>query len=506
MKDFIGLEQYIDDEYARRIDHRFHAKGCRVSPQLQGAQKESRELASRLGGRQPWASQTDLCWVVLLYKSGSIDKEHAAKLIRALRKTWDSNTGISGEERILEELNGDMDTASMVNYGRTLQEPMWRLRLRDGMLEIFDDILTLLEKTHELAEENLETIMVGQTHMNHGQPITYAHYMISVFDVIFRGLEQFEQAYRYTNLNTGGCGSCSGTTWPVDRSLMAELLGMDGVVVPTFDCEASQDHSLSMLFALSNIAVHISRCAMNHYIWALDEVDMIRTKPAMCGVSSFMPQKCDSGSVYEKVRIFASEIIGETNKAMTVLKGEPHMDVLPALGGPSYAISGMVSSRRCIRLFTYCLDNVILNKKRMLEIVKEGYSCATELVVYMVRELGYGGRLAHSIVATMVRMARQKGLKSFECTGEMLDEAAEYLSRKKPGIDTKTLQKCFDPAECIRTHNLLGGTAPEENRRLLSERKQMLETAFSRQQKRVKKVKDGLARLDREADNIAGTG
>ncbi len=284
---------------------------------------------------------------------------------------------------------------------------------------------------------------------------------------------------------------------------MAELLGMDGVVEPTFDCEFSQDHSLNMLFAFSNLAVHISRYAINHYIWALDEVEMIRTQPVMCGVSSFMSQKCDSGSAYEKVRMYSSELIGETTKAMTVLKGEPHMDVLPTMHGPQYAINGMVIGRRCVRLFKYCLDNVVLQKERMLEIVREGYSCTTELVVYMVRELGYGGRLAHSIVATMVRQAREKGIKAYECTGEMLDQAAEYLSQKKPGMDTETVRKCLDPVAFIHSHNQLGGTAPEENKRLLIERKKTLSDALKRQQRK-QNVADALARLDKEADAIAG--
>jgi len=504
MKDFIGLESYLDEDYAKRTDHRFHAMGCSMSPKLRGAEKESGELAKKMSGRQPWMSQTDLCWVVLLYRCGAIDQERAGKLIRAIRQTWDLDAGVSGEERILESVGGDMDLASTVNYGRTLQEPMWRLRLRDYMLEIFDDYLLLLGRIHELAVENLETIMIGQTHMNHGQPITYAHFMLSAFDGIFRGLEQFELAYSYTNKNTGGCGSCSGTIWPVDRKLMAELLGMDGVVEPTFDCESSQDHSLSILFALANTAIHASRYAMNHYIWALDEVDMIRSQPGMCGVSSFMPQKCDSGSAYEKVRIYASEIIGETTKAITLLKGEPHMDVLPALSGPNYACAGMNSARRCFRLFRYCLDKVVLQKERMLEIVKEGYSCATELAAYLVREKGYGGRRAHSIVATMVRQARQRGLKAYECTGEMLDEAAAYLDQNKPGLDTATVQKCFDPVAFIHSHSHLGGTAPKENKRLLEDRRKALDAARKRHQQRLKRRQDGLARLDKEAEEIAG--
>jgi argininosuccinate lyase len=502
MKDFIGLESYIDEEYARRIDHRFHSKGCAPSPDIRGAENAADELARKMSGRQPYMSQTDLCWVVLLYKCGAIDAARAAKLIGAIRETWDSEKGISGEERILDALDGDMDLASTVNYGRTLQEPMYRLRQRDYMLEIFDDYLALLAKVHELAGEHLDTIMIGQTHMNHGQPITLAHYLVSVFDGVYRGLEQFEQAYAYTNKNTGGCGSCAGTTWRVDRALMADLLGMDGVVEPTFDCESSRDHCLAILFSLSNTAIHISRYAMNQYIWALDEVDMLRSDPSLCGVSSFMPQKCDSGSMYEKVRMYAAEIMGEANKAMLVLRGEPHMDTLTALSAPNYAESGMHLARKCLRLYKYCLDHLVVQKERMLEIVREGYSCSTELVTYLVREHGYGGRLAHSIVATMVRQARQRGLKAYECTGEMLDAAADYLNQRKPGVSTAAVQECFDPIRFIHSHDQLGGTAPKENARLLNERRQILDAAIERYRQRLQRKNDGLARLQQQADAI----
>jgi argininosuccinate lyase len=379
---------------------------------------------------------------------------------------------------------------------------MFRLRQRDHMLEVFEDYLSLLSKVHELAGEHLETIMIGQTHMNHGQPITLAHYLVSAFDGLHRGLEQFEQAYAYTNRNTGGCGSCAGTTWAVDREEMAELLGMDGVVAPTFDCESSRDHCLAILFALSNTAVHISRYAMNQYIWALDEVDMLRSDPSLCGVSSLMPQKCDSGSMYEKVRMYAAEIMGEANKAMLVLRGEPHMDTLTALSAPNYAGSGMNSARKCFRLFKYCLDHLVVQKDRMLEIVREGYSCATELVVRLVREDGCGGRLAHSVVATMVRQARERGLKSTECTGEMLDAAAEYLGQRKPGLTTGVVQECFDPVRFIHSHDGLGGTAPKENARLLKERRKTLDAALARQRQRLQRRTDAENRLTREADAI----
>ncbi len=502
MRDFIGLEQCVDDGYAKRTDHRFHALGCEMSPDMFAPLRKTGKEKNRMSLTQPWSTQVDIAWTICLYRSGCIDRNKVQKLLQGLDQIWNDNTGVSGEERLAKVFDGDMDLASIVNYGRTLQEPMYRLKLRDKMLDVFDDTLHLLRVIHQICLENLDTVMVGHTHMNHGQPITYAHFMISAFDGVYRSLEQLELAYKFTNINSGGCGSCSGITWPIDRELMADLLGFDGVMEPTYDCEASQDHSMAIMFALSNMAIHLSRYAMSHYIWAFDEIDMIRTHPSMCGVSSYMPQKCDSGSNYERVRISAADIMGETIKGLIQLKSEPHGDVLQALFLPDYAIETMIQSQACIMMFADMLKHLIPQKERMLKIVKAGYSCATEVAAYLIGELGYGGRAAHSIVATMVRDARLNGMKSYECTGEMLDQAALYLNLDLPGVSTHVLQKLLDPQEFIKNHNHLGGTSPVENGRLLEKRQLSLDDAFRRQEKRKGKVADRLAALTQ----IAKTG
>ena len=495
MRDFIEMEYFFNEDYAKRTDHRRHSTGCEMSLEMYAPSAKAVSERVRMERTQPWATQVDMAWTTCLWKAGVIDKKKAIKILAGLNLIWNDDGGLSGEERLVKVFDGDMNLASTVNYGRTLQEPTSRLKLRDKLLEVFDDTLKLLNVIHSMCMEHLDTIMVGHTHMFQGQPITYAHYMISAFDGIFRSLEQLELAYKFTNLNSGGCGACSGTTWPVDREFMAELLGFDGVLESTYDCEASQDHSMAIMFALSNMAIHLSRYSMSHYIWSSDEFDMIRTEPSMCGISSFMPHKCDSGVNFEYTRIRAANVMGETVKGMFQLKSEIHADVLQTFHFPEFAIETMLQSQACIEIFTNTLNHIIFQKQRMLKILNSGYSCSTELVVYLIKEHGYGGRLAHSVVATMVRQARVKGLKSLQCTGEMLDEAAEYLGVKKPGIDTITLQKCFYPEEFIKSHCHLGGTAPDENRRLLVKRKESLKQAETCQQKRTEQVKNALNKL-----------
>jgi len=498
MRDFKGIEQYIDEEYSKRTDHRFHAMGA--PPLYYQERAEIVQEGKKFEGRQPEASQCDASWVICLYRGGEIDLDTASTLLKALWANWESEAGVSGEERILESLDNNMDLASVVNYGRTLQEPMSRMKLRNSLLIMQDVVLELMQTVHAMALDNLDALMIAHTHMNHGQPMTFAHMLLSVFDCTARSLVQLEHGYHLVNQNSGGCGSTSGTTWNVDRQLMADLLGMDGVLEATYDCEATQDHSFASLCALSNLAVHISRWSMNFYMFCMDEIDMFKMEPGYCGMSSYMPQKCDSGTHFEQIQVFCSNVIGDTFKCMMQLKGEFHGDVLPAAWMPFNTIPDTLKDAHLmLKDFNVLMKHIHPNKEKMEKIVRAGYSCATELASYLIKEKGYGGRLAHSIVATMIRQARVKGLKSYECTGEMLDEAAEFINVPKPGLDTAMVKKQLDPAEFLKTHTHLGGTAPEETLRLLNLRAETLREALQRQQKRREQVNAAISKLEKMA-------
>jgi len=231
---------------------------------------------------------------------------------------------------------------------------------------------------------------------------------------------------------------------------------------------------------------------------------MLRVKPSWAGVSSFMPQKCDSGSNFERTRIKAAAVMGETFKCVLQMKSEPFADVLPAMRLPDCALQGMIHFRECLGWFTNMIENLLPQKDRMRAIVRAGYSCATELAMHLVQECGYGGRMAHSIVATMVRDARVAELKSDACTGAMLDKAAEFLGVRQPGLDTDTVQRCLDPDEFLKSHVYLGGASPDESRRLLGTRRSQIDEATSRQVERRAKIRNGEELLEREIAAICG--
>lgn len=475
--------------------------GAEMSPEFREASRGSKEDLEKVGTLTEAREYIDPAWVVCLYKADIIDRETARTLLEGLKRVIAAGKSGGGETSLILEL-GDEDMGSLVSLGRTLQEPMSRMGLRNQMLDYFDYFFELLDTLLDRIEAHAETIMQGFTHMSQGQPITLASYLLSIFDNMTRGLEQLELAYTSVNRNSGACGSTSGITWPVDRWLLTELLGFDDLVEPTYDCEASQDHTLSLLFALSNIMVAISRSAMDFEIWGMEETGMIKMQPGWLGQSSYMPQKAHPGSRMEHIRNYANAVTTEMMSAVSGIKNEPHMDTLTVIGVVGNGQRALASSKAGIRIYTGVLKNMIPQKERMLKNAGEGFSCASEVVAYLVEHLGYGHRRGHRITGTFVRQAREQQVTADNTTGDMLDLAAESIGEEPPGLDTETLRRLLDPVHFIHTHCNTGGPAPSETMRMLASRQALVEAARARHRERMTRVQKGLSKLQTEIETI----
>jgi len=372
------------------------------------------------------------------------------------------------------------------------------------MLDILELTLKCLGTILDMAEANADTVMAGQTHLSHAQPTTLGAYLLAVHDGLARGLEQLELAYRHTNQNSGGCGACSGTGWPVDRNLVSELLGLDELVEPTYDCEPGQDHALTILFALSNIGVLLSRSAMDFNIWGMEEVVMVKVDPAWAGVSSMMPQKCIPGSQYERVRLESSDVIGDMITGVVSNKGEPYSDMLPIYEGWRAAIRALCHLEKALGYFDGMLPATTPQKERMLEYAREGFSATPDLAVKLIKEKGLGGRRAHRICATFVRIARERGIKACDTTGELLDEAAGIADEDAPGLSTEEIREMLDPAKFIKRHNNTGDPHPDETRRMAGARGKALAEARKRHDARLSRIEEADKKLAAEVKAITG--
>jgi argininosuccinate lyase len=372
------------EEFWRSHEHHFQGPGVPED-------EERKRIRARLGTelqrvfvRTPALSATDMAWTVMLHKQGLVTTEVAAEVLKALESGEGAGEHylkreLAGPDPSVEALEQAEDIAGVVNLGRTLQEPMSRLQQRDKLLDVLDLTIACLGILLDQAEAHVDTVMAGQTHLSHAQPTTYGAYLLAVHDALARSLEQIELAYRHTNQNSAGCGACSGTGWPVDRELITELLGLDVLVEATYDGEPGQDHALTILFAITNLGVILSRVAMDFNIWGMEEVMMVRIDPSWNGVSSLMPQKSIPGSEFERVRLEVSNVIGEMMTGVVSNKGEPYSDMLPIYEGYRGALRAMCHIEKALGFFTGLLGATTPDKERMLDYAREGFSATPDL-------------------------------------------------------------------------------------------------------------------------------
>lgn len=493
------------NEFASRTVHRRQTPGAERAPRWNYWKSVPGEEMRKFGNQLPYNARMSRAWVVMLHKHDVIECETAQKLLRALRDA-DEEAGHLIEPWLKEKLAGDEDTASAVNLGRTTQEPMARMQLRDIMLDVFDVLHDAMAVTLDKSEETADAMMAGRTHFSHAQPTTYGAYLLAVHDPLSRGLEQLELAYRTTNMNSGGCGACSGPGWPVDREMITELLGFDRTVEPTCDCESSYDHVTQILFALSSIAITLARTTLNHEIWTLEAMMTHEVAPQWQGVSSLMPQKAHSGGIFENIRIPCNEVIGEMETAVNSLKAEPIQDTLIIKHSPQYAMKGCGTIQRALGVWSEILPTLRIDRERMKEIVREGYSGAPDLVIKLVRDLDYGKRQAHRICCNFVRLARERGIEPAGMTGELLDEAADVTGEPGPGLSTEDVQDAMGLETFFEKHRCLGSPAPEETLRLVAKRREALEKARRRQGERRERLEEAKKLLRGEVEAIIGEG
>lgn len=487
-------------KFLQSSSHRMHAAGGPNGPKshMGEATRHASRERSRVSNRNRYGRYMDQAWTVMLFKKGLIPRESAVKVLEALEKTE-----IGGEDS-LKRLLKDGDLASIPVIGRTLQEPMARMQLREKQLDLIEATQDFLEIVLDSAERHAETIMPGMTHMAHAQPTTYGAYLVAFHDGVYRGLEHLELAYKHTNENSGGCGACSGSGWPVDRYMITELLGFDKLVEPTYDGEAGQDYGMNTLFALSNIMITISRTAMDHGIWGMDGYKTHTLPATHLGVSSLMPQKAHPGSAYERVRISTNNVIGLTTIGMLGLKGEPFGDVLPSYqatyrGPYNAAIGALCETEMTMIIYGDILQNMIIDREKLLQLTRDGWGCTPDLQEKLIRDKGYGRRRAHHICAVMVRIAREhRGLKPYELTGAMLDEAARVANEKEPGLSTEEIRDIMDPVKFIERHNNTGDPNPRETARMVKIRREQLAGSRRPQLERRGRVEAGYKKLEAE--------
>ncbi len=275
-----------------------------------------------------------------------------------------------------------------------------KLYTRDELIEIDGLVYELLTTILKIMEEHVDTIMPGFTHLQKAQPITLAHHMGAYFEMFKRDRSRLHDIYERMNYCPLGSGALAGTTYPLDREYVAELLEFKGATENSMDSVSDRDYVIELLSALSTIMMHLSRFSEEIIIWNTNEYQFVEIDDAYSTGSSIMPQK-KNPDIAELVRGKTGRVYGALMSMLTTMKGIPLAYNKDMQEDKELTFDAYDTVKGCLALFTGMLATMKFNTDKMEASAKLGYTNATDAADYLVNH-GVAFRDAHGIVGQLV--------------------------------------------------------------------------------------------------------
>lgn len=420
--------------------------------------------------------------LIMLVEQNIISQNDAAKISRAIvdfdmealpryEETGELQITYLVIEKQLIERAGEM--AGNLHIARSNNDigvTTGRLTLREKLLNLISATLQLQDSLISFAKKHIETITIGYTHTQHGQPSTIAHYIMAVVDVISRDIIRFKAAYANCNRSSMGAAAITTSGFPINRERVAQLLSFDEVAENSYDAIGGADHVGEVATAIELAAVNLGRFVQDLLLWCTQEFNVLRLSDKHVGGSSIMPQKRNPGAL-ENMRASLSGCIGNAGTVLLMMHNTPYGDIGDIKATPQSNIWNCLESLEKM----YCsLSNIILTMEVNKEVLKrrteESFCVITELADTLVRTEDFSFRTAHHITANLVRKAQAQGLTANKVTLSLLNEAAEEVIGRRTILDEESLKKVLDPVYFVNTHSRQGGPSPDEVYRMIIDR------------------------------------
>ena len=349
-----------------------------------------------------------------------------------------------------------------------------KIALKEEIKDIEKDLLIFIQIIIQMAEEYLETIMVGYTHLQHAQPTTFAHHLLSYAQALKRDYGRLEDAYKRMDLCPLGSAALTTTSFPINREQTAELLGFKGPMENSIDGVSSRDFIAETVFSLTMLGTTLSKISEELIIWSSYEFQMVELGDEFSSTSSIMPQK-KNPDVAEIIRGKTALLNGELVTILTIIKSLPQsynrdlQEVTPHLWKATDTLHSALNITREM------LASAEFKGVRGEELARANFSAATELADLMVREGELPFRTAHQIVGRAVSTALDNGMKAEDIDAQFLDEISQEIRGQALGLDEDVVKKALDPVKIIATRQVTGGPAPSMVKEAISNLKKFID-------------------------------
>ena len=413
----------------------------------------------------------DLAHVIDLHERNVIPPEATRALLAVLLQAtatpaaefpYDPSFGepYNSRERYFTAQIGD--AAGWLHAGRPRREAVriaLRLHLRGVLTDLIAAAARLGVEIAGLAGQHTRTWLPDQTYLQHAQPSTFGHYLISFAYPVLRDAERLTGELAGINLSPGGAGCVNGSRLLHDRSRVAGLLGFDGFIEHTRDAMWQIDGLIAAMAAASSLLTTQSKLAEDLEIWASTEFDYVSIADGYSRSSVLMPQKRNPYSL-SIIRGASGTMIGRLSGFLAVSKSPSARsdNLIYAYGEVPRALD---LALRTTRLTAGVISTLEVNAGRMWQTLESGYSQSTDLAEFIMGQCGVDYRTAYQIVGGAVRKASRDGIRGVDLTvGRLQDAAAEY-NGSQLDLDDIDLATILDPRGIVETRVLDGGAAPQ---------------------------------------------
>ncbi|WP_422486613.1 argininosuccinate lyase [Gudongella sp. DL1XJH-153] len=368
-------------------------------------------------------------------------------------------------EATLTERIGDL--GKKIHTGRSRNDQVatdFRMYLGTEVDLLVELLKNLEEALISIAEDNLDTILSGYTHLQKAQPLTLAHYLMAYFEMFRRDMERLLDAKKRIMIMPLGSGALAGTTFDLDREYTCQLLGFNDITYNSLDGVSDRDFAIELASDLSIIMMHLSRFCEEIILWASGEFGYVEMDDGFSTGSSIMPQK-KNPDVAELIRGKTGRVYGSNMTLLTIMKSLPLAYNKDMQEDKEAVFDAIDTVKACVDMFTGMIKTIRFNKDRMYEASEEGYTNATDLADYLVKK-GVPFRETHEISGQIVNFAIKQNKKLSEITVENFKRFSDLIE--------EDIYREISVETCVNARNLIGGPAREAVMKAIERGKEFL--------------------------------
>ena len=400
----------------------------------------------------------------MLGETGIITKDESEKIITGLKDILEEiEAGKIEFSKSAEDIHLNMetiliekigDTAKKLHTARSRNDQValdMRMYLKNECCKIMDLLCKLERILLDKAAENLETIMPGYTHLQKAQPVTFAHHLLAYVEMFWRDLGRLKDCYKRIDVMPLGAGALAGTTFPINRKMVAEELGFAEITANSLDTVSDRDFIIEFNSSAATIMMHLSRFCEELILWSTHEFNFIEMDDAYSTGSSIMPQK-KNPDVAELIRGKTGRVYGNLVGILTVMKSLP-LAYNKDLQEDKEALFDTVDTLQgCLLTFAPMIETMEINTESMVEGARGGFANATDVADYLATK-GIPFREAHRVVGELVLYSITNSKNLAELSLE------EY--RQFSAVFEEDIYRAISIESCVQRRNVPGGPAQE---------------------------------------------